>query len=243
MYSGLYTAVLGMKAREKTLEVQANNIANSSTDGFKAERLSYSTFETDERGSPDSQPTVAGVLASSSTDYSTGQLRETGATLDVSIRGDGFFKIQTERGPRFTRAGSFSQDAAGQLVTKNGDLVLGDQGPITLPKDATVAITRDGVITAKGKPIGKISVARFDNPVTALKKDGDSLFALTGEGEAADVPNPDILQGTLESSNVNPVNEMVEMINNTREFESLQRSVTLMMNDVGKKISTELGRA
>ncbi|NNE66266.1 MAG: flagellar basal-body rod protein FlgF [Pyrinomonadaceae bacterium] len=242
MNPGLYTAFLGMRARQRTLEVQANNIANASTDGFKAERLAYSTVEADHKSKSESQKMVAGVLSTSETDFRSGTLRETGGALDVSIRGDAFFQIQTPRGVRYTRAGSFTQDAAGQLITKNGDLVVGEKGAITLPKNSQVVIGSDGVLSSDGQRIDKLKISRFENPVQALKKDGDSLFAATGIEEPTDAPESSVLQGTLESSNVSAVTEMVSMINNTREFESLQRSISLMMNDVGRKISTEIGR-
>ena len=243
MNPGLYTAFLGMKARQRTLETQANNIANASTDGFKANRLRYSTVEADQRGLPDHQKTIAGVVTESITDFSTGAIRETGQSLDFSIRGDGFFQIQTEDGPRFTRAGSFTRDADGQLVTKNGDLVVGEEGAITLPADQSVTISPDGTITTQdGEVAGKLKTVRFDKPVEALTHAGNSLFTVTGKEEPQDALGSEILQGTLESSNINPIQEMVSMINNTREFESLQRSITLMMNDVGRKVATEIGR-
>jgi len=231
-----------MRARQRTLEVQANNIANASTNGFKAEQLTYTTIDADKKSYTDHQNTVVGVMTSSSTDYTSGTLRETGSPLDVSIRGDAFIKIQTERGTRYTRAGSFTTDASGQLMTKNGDLVVGDKGPITLPRDTPVTIGADGTISAIGEKIDKLSITRFDKPIEALRKEGDALFIATGVEEPKDAPDSSVLQGTLESSNVSAMKEMVSMINNTREFESLQRSITLMMNDIGRKISSEIGR-
>ena len=243
MNPGLYTAFLGMRARQRTLEVQANNIANSSTDGFKAEKLSYQTVEADKKGRPESQPTVTGVVTTTNTDFSSGTVRETGGVLDASIRGDAFFQIQTDRGVRYTRAGSFTQDSSGQLITKKGDLVVGQEGAITRPRDSKVDFGPDGAINSEGNQIAKLKIVRFENPVEALKKDGDSMFAATGKEEPKDAPGSTVIQGTLESSNVRPIKEMVSMINNTREFDSLQRSITLMMNDIGRKISSEIGRS
>lgn len=243
MYPGLYTAFLGMKARQQTLEVQANNIANASTDGFKAERVAYTTIEANQKAMGNQQNTIAGVATATATDYSTGALRDTGAALDLSIRGDAFFRIQTDRGVRFTKAGSFTQDAAGQLITKNGDLVLGETGAITLPRNGEITIDQNGIISAAGTRVDKITLARFDNPVDALRKEGDALFFASGTEEPKAATQSQLLQGTLESSNVSPITEMVSMINNTREFESLQRSISLMMNDIGRKISSEIGRS
>lgn len=238
---GLYTAFLGMRARQRTLEAQANNIANASTTGFKAERMIYSLLEAEKKSENGKQDLVAGVLTSNGTDFTQGTIRETGNALDVSIEGDAFFQIQTPRGVRFTRAGNLTVDAAGQLVTKNGDLVVGQKGPITIPKDAQISIGEDGNLSANGNNFDKLKLARFENPAKALEKEGDALFKLTGEEEPQDDVKSKIMQGTLEGSNINSVSEMVAMISNNREFESLQRSLSLIMNDVGRKISSDIG--
>ena len=129
------------------------------------------------------------------------------------------------------------------MITKNGDLVVGENGAITLPREKPVEIGQNGSITSGGQEIGALKIVRFENPVEALKKDGDALFAATGAEEPKEAPESTLLQGTLESSNVSAITEMVSMINNTREFESLQRSISLMMNDIGRKISSEIGRS
>ena len=133
MNYGLYTVFLGMRARARTLDVQANNIANALTTGFKADRLLYSAFESKKKGESGTQNLVAGVSTSSGTDFSTGSIQQTGRSLDVASEGDAFLQIQTPRGVRYTRAGSLSLDSNGQLVTKNGDLVVGERGPQLWP--------------------------------------------------------------------------------------------------------------
>lgn len=244
MNPGLYIAFLGMRARQRTLEVQANNIANASTTGFKAERLIYSSFEADRKATTDNQDLISGVLTSSKTDFTTGTIKETGRVLDVAIRGDAFLQIQTDKGVRFTRAGNLTLDASGQLVTLNGDLVVGKKGAITIPREGKISIGKDGSLISKdGEVFEKLKLVRFDNPVEALQKEGDTLFAATGKEQPKDAVDSQVLQGTLETSNVNSITEMVSMINNNREFESLQKSISLMMNDLGRKISTEIGRA
>jgi len=242
MSYGLYAAFLGMRSRQRTLDAQANNIANASTVGFKAERLTYSSIEAKKKSDSTQQTLVTGVQTSSQTDFTPGTIRETGRSLDVSIRGDAFLEIQTPKGTRYTRAGNLTLDSAGQLVTLSGDLVVGKKGPITIPKGKEVSIGKDGSLNADGASFEKLKLVHFDKPVTALKKEGATLFAATGTEEAKDSTNSEVLQGTLETSNVNSVSEMVKMINNNREFESLQRSVSLLMNDLGRKISSEIGR-
>ncbi len=242
MNNGLYTSFLGMRARQRTLDTQANNIANAMTTAYKAERLNYSTVEAEQKGESSLQNLVAGVMTSGATDFSAGGITQTGRDLDVAIEGDGFFQIQTERGPRYTRAGNLTLDAAGQLVTKNGDLVVGSKGAITVPKGGEISIGEDGSISIKGQKVDQLKLVRFENPTAALQKEGDSLFVETGNEQPLAATNSRIHQGALEGSNINSIQEMVSMINNSREFESIQKSVSLLMNDLGRKISGEIGK-
>ena len=242
MNYGLYTIFLGMRTRQNTLEAQANNIANASTVGFKAQRMIYSTFEAEKKGDGDRQLLVAGASAQTNTDFTTGQIRQTGRGLDVAIDGDAFLQIQTPRGVRYTRAGNMTVNDSGQLVTKNGDLVVGEKGPITVPRDTELSIGKKGVLSGGGKDIDSLKLVRFDNPAAALKMDGDSTFEATGAEAAQTATGSKIVQGAIEGSNVNSVTEMVAMINNNREFESLQKSLTLLMNDMGRKISGDIGK-
>lgn len=230
-----------MRSRQRTLDALANNIANASTVGFKAERLIYSAFESEAKDAGNKQNLVAGVSATSGTDFSAGALQQTGRSLDVAIEGDAFLQIQTARGVRYTRAGNLNLDANGQLVTKNGDLVIGKTGAITVPK-GEISIGEDGSLSAGGKVFDKLQLVRFENPTAALTNEGEALFIATGAEEPTENINSRIVQGALEGSNVNSLTEMVAMINNNREFESLQKSVTLLMNDLGRKISSEIGK-
>lgn len=243
MNYGLYSIFLGMRSRQNTLEAQANNIANASTVGFKAERLVYSSVEAQKKGSGDKQSLVVGVSTAAGADFSTGSIQQTGRTLDVAIDGDAFLQIQTSRGARFTRAGNLTMNANGQLATKNGDLVVGSNGPITVPAEGEISIGEDGTLAVKGQNFDTLKLVRFNNPAAALSKEGDSLFMLTGTEQPQDGgATSKVLQGSLENSNINSITEMVAMINNNREFESLQKSVTMLMNDIGRKISGELGK-
>ncbi|CAN5416407.1 flagellar basal-body rod protein FlgF [soil metagenome] len=241
MNYGLYTIFLGMRSRQATLETQANNIANASTAGFKAERLVYHTFEAEKKGIDDRQNLVAGVSTSNSTDQSAGSIQSTGRSMDVAIDGDAFLQIQTPSGVRYTRAGNLTVSNTGQLVTKGGDLVVGDKGPITVPQDQGLSIGEKGTLVTGGQEFDSLKLVRFNNPTAALSKDGDSMFIATGVEAPQQAVGSKIIQGSLENSNVNPVSEMVAMINNNREFESLQKSMTLLMNDLGRKISGEIG--
>lgn len=242
MNNGLYSSFLGMRARQRTLDTQANNIANAMTTGYKAERLLYSTIEAAQKGESSRQNLVAGVMTSGGTDFTAGSINQTGRNLDVAIEGDAFLQIQTERGVRYTRAGNLTLDSGGQLVTKNGDLVVGERGAITVPPGGELSIGADGSLAINGENFDKLKLVRFENPTAALQKEGDSLFMETGSEQPQVAANSRIHQGSLESSNINSIQEMVSMINNNREFESIQKSVTLLMNDLGRKIAGEIGK-
>ncbi len=242
MNYGLYTIFLGMRSRQNTLEVQANNLANASTAGFRAERLIYSSIEAENRADSDTQRLVEGVTTSSSTDFSRGTIQQTGRSMDIAIDGDGFIQIQTPRGLRYTRAGNFTVNTLGQISTKNGDLVVGENGPLTVSTKGELSIGKDGSLSVAGKPSGALKLVKFTNPATALVKDGDTLFKASGTEAPQPATDSKVVQGALESSNVNTMNELVAMINNNREFDSLQKSATLLMNDIGRKISGEIGK-
>jgi flagellar basal-body rod protein FlgF len=267
MNFGLYAAYLGMRSRQQQLDLLANNIANASTAGFKADRMLFRSVVADQnqkqQQNPGNSPSAAGTPATATdqntqltpvrygfdvgvvtgqlTDFSAGPIRETGRSLDVALDGDGFIAVQTSRGERYTRQGSLTIDNSGQLVTQRGELVIGDSGPITVPS-GNVTFGEDGTISANGQIAGKLKIVRFNNPNTALIKEGDCLFAANGTEQAQEAPNTRVLQGTLESSNVNSLTEMVAMMQNSREFESLQKSVSTIMNELGRKVANEVGR-
>jgi flagellar basal body rod protein FlgG len=284
MNNGLYAAFLGMRARQRALDATASNIANSSTTGFKADRVLYRSIEAaanktnanaqtinqpaGNAAQPNAQATNAqatdastaaqqnanaqsstsatphlasGVLTEGATDYSSGAIRQTGRTLDVALAGDGFLTVQTPRGERYTRAGSLTLDAVGQLVTPNGELIVGERGAITVPP-GEVSIGTDGSISVKGQTVDRLKLTRFNDPRAALIKEGNALFMPTGSEPPLAATNTTVMQGALESSNVNAITEVAAMMQNNREFETLQRSITLLMNDLGRKVANEIGR-
>ena len=184
---------------------------------------------------------ATGVMTTGAVDYSAGAIRETNRSLDVALDGDAFLVVQTARGQRYTRSGALTLDSAGQLVTQRGEIVVGERGPVTVPP-GEVSIGDDGTISVKGQTLDRLKLARFQDPRRALLKEGATLFAPTGAEQPAEARNTRVVQGALEVSNVNSMSEMVTMMQQNREFESLQRSITLMMNDVGRKIAGEVGR-
>ncbi len=206
----------GVLARQ--MNVIATNLANTNTSGFKAESMIFSEFPepTSDSGPPLSMVHDVTFLR----DMSEGTMKSTNNPLDLAISGDGFFAVQAPQGERFTRLGAFQLDNQGQIVTLSGAPVLGaGGGPITVPQGTnTISITRDGTVSADAVEIGKLRIAKFEEP-RALSKDGSGLYDPKGQ-----TPQPaddaEILQGVIEGSNVKGVAEMTRMIEVVRSYQS-----------------------
>lgn len=194
----------------------ANNIANISTAGFRREGVVFSEYV---KASPGVAGSVSMAAARGrSVDLSQGALEQTGGSLDLAIEGEGFFLIDTPSGQRLTRAGAFLTNEAGDLVTADGNRVLDEGGaPIFVPPDGkAIAIASDGTLSVDGQPISRVGVVRPAEGAL-LSHDAGAVFAVDGDIEP--VEEPDILQGFIEGSNVNPVLEVARMIEVQRSYE------------------------
>jgi len=175
------------------------------------------------------------------TDLSQGNLRSTSNPLDIALEGDGFFRIQTPNGIRYTRNGSFSLNADGALVTENGDQVLGKNGAIIIGA-GNITIDTQGQITVDEKVVDTLSVDTFVRP-ERLQKAGQSYCVYTGPQEEIVEPEQVIVkQGCLEESNVMVVEEMAKMIETLRTFESYQKIIQTF-DETSYKAINEVGRA
>jgi flagellar basal-body rod protein FlgF len=234
---------------ERQLEVIANNIANVNTTGFKADRSLFEEY----LNSGAHEDNFIGFDRRISyvqdrgtyRDVSQGALQQTSNPLDVALDGDGFFAVQTAGGERYTRDGNFQLDNQGQLVTANGDLVLGNAGPIVLqPTDHDINISPDGTITvlegvARTDAIrGKLRIVNFADPQTLLKQ-GNNLYA----AGAAASPQADlkstVKQGYVEKSNVNAVAEMSRMIEVSRAYAQIA-NILQQQSDLHKTAINQL---
>lgn len=198
------------------MQIIANNIANSATTGFRAERALFSEYVN--TLGPDHPSLSMASARIADTVAQQGVLRETGGTFDLAIEGDGFFLIQMQQGERLSRAGHFSPNQNGELVTADGYPVLDVGGaPVFVPADAgQLSIGADGVISAGGQLVGQIGLVIPNDP-TRLQREGGTVFAAPdGFGPAE---NGRILQGFLEASNVNPTLEIARMIAVQRAYE------------------------
>ncbi|GAB3487820.1 flagellar basal-body rod protein FlgG [Curvibacter fontanus] len=247
MFNSLWIAKTGMEAQQMQLDVISNNLANSSTNGFKRahavfEDLMYQNLR--QVGSSTSEqsqlPTGLQVglgvrTVSTSRSFTQGSLQQSGNGLDVAIQGNGFFQITMPDGTlNYTRDGSFQVNAQGQLVTSNG---LPVANGITVPANATnVSISADGNVTATipgtvaPQPIGTIPLASFINPA-GLDPRGQNLYAETAASGQPNTGTPganglgQLMQGFLETSNVNVVQELVGMIQTQRAYEMNSKAI------------------
>jgi flagellar basal-body rod protein FlgG len=240
MNPGLRTSASGMRAQQLMVDTIANNLANVNTTGFKRSRVSfedvlYETLEQPRTVNPNDSQTIAPVqigkgvrLGAITRLHTQGAPEQTGRTLDVAIQGDGFFQVEKPDGTTaYTRDGSFGVSDTGAIVTNDGYRVLPN---VTLPQDVQdVSISPSGLVQANngsGQPVelGRIELARFVNP-SGLMSLGENLYAETAAsgqpvtGFPQELGFGKLMQGYLESSNVEIVQEMTDMIAAQRAYE------------------------
>jgi flagellar basal body rod protein FlgG len=223
-------------ARKLTqLDFIANNLANASTTGFKSEYLYYAMTgrEAQEGARFDLGMTSTG------TDFAQGTLLATGNPLDAAIEGDGFFAIEQNGGTTYTRNGSFVLNRNKELVTKDGAKVLGEAGPLILD-GAEINIDADGTIMVDGAMAGKFRIVSFARP-DLLTGSASGRFIDDGGAEQKKSDTDRVSGGYLESSNVNAMKEMVEMIDVNRTFEAYQKIIQTM-SELDKISTNRLGK-
>ena len=241
MLKGLYTAYTGMVNEQHRMDTLTNNLANSTTVGFKKEGATSQAFDEvlalkikDTSESPNTARRLGtmslGVkIGENYTDYSEGPLKVTDNTFDLALTGPGFFTIEFtnkagETSTKYTRDGSFTVTEEGNLVTKDGDFVLDDGGsPIELNPRLTTSINTDGTIYQNGRQVAKIGITDFED-YNYLKKYGDVMYQPV-DGAVEKEATGLIRQGYTEQSNVNVVTEMVNMIAITRAYEANQKVI------------------
>jgi len=227
----LYVAMSGAKQAMEQQASVANNMANASTPGFRAQINSFRAVPV--TGGAQA-PTRAYVVATTpGADFSHGPLMETGRALDVAVHGDGWLAVQTpDGGEAYTRVGNLQVNAEGQLTTMGSLPVAGDAGALVVPPGSTVAIAANGLVTARGAGdpvVGIAEVGRLklvNPPVADLVRGADGLFRMReglapAEADAAVT----VTTGAVEGSNVNGVEAMVAMIANARSFEMQMKSM------------------
>jgi flagellar basal-body rod protein FlgF len=220
----LYIAMSGAKQNMQALSVNANNLANAKTTGFKADLANARAMQAFGEGLPSR---VFSMTERAGQNFDSGALLTTGRDLDVAIQGQGWLSVQTKDGAEaYTRNGQLKLSDNGALETGSGDLVMGNNGPIFIPlpvnninitSDGTIMVQPEGAPSNVQEEVGRIKLVNPDSRL--LEKGNDGLFRRKdGNNEPADI-TVKVASGALESSNVNPISEMTDMIALQRQFE------------------------
>jgi flagellar basal-body rod protein FlgF len=234
MDSLLISAASGMKARMESLDMLANNIANSGTAGFKADREFYSVYQSE-----------LPLVEKNWTDFSQGMLLPTGNPLDLALDGAGFFAVNAPTGVVYTRNGSFQVSRDNRLQTAEGytlrDARQNGQ-PVTVDPARPIEIDAQGVVRQDGQEIAQIEIVGIDGPADKLRKLGASYFQMADPaGAAGRAPEAVVRQGSLEQSNVPAAGAAVRLVGVMRQFEMLQRALVLG-NEMNKRSLDEVAR-
>jgi flagellar basal-body rod protein FlgF len=222
MERGLYIAASGMLAEQVRQNQIANDLANASTPGYKADRSSQRSFSemllhNTSTGQDIGSLGTGVTIAQTTTDLDPASIRDTGEPLDFAVEGTGFFAVRTQQGVRYTRNGQFMRSAQGILTDAKGNQVLGQNGrPVSVKADGTVA-NNPGVFN-----------------LTGVRKIGDSLFTGTAGGKATGTAR----SGALEASGTDPARAMIDMISSERSYEAGQKAIRTIDETLQKAVST-----
>ncbi len=209
-----YTTLSRQSGLAREMQIVANNIANTATTGFRAEGLIFSEYVKPVEGGASLSMGQGNVR---NTSFEQGALTQTGGMFDLAIEGDGYFLVETLQGERLTRSGAFSVSAEGDLVTFDGYRVLDAGGaPIFVPPGRNIAVSSDGTLSADGTPLGQIGLVRPIEASDMEREDGVMFRAETGFEPSVGAR---VVQGFIESSNVNAVSELARMIEVQRAYE------------------------
>lgn len=225
MQNGLLVGLSRQVALGRELDVVANNIANINTTGYKADGSLFEEYLSSAARTGQNQGRVSFVRDRGTWhDLTPGPIERTGNPLNVAIDGGAFLVVQTARGERYTRNGALQINGTGELVTSEGDAVLGDAGPIVFqPTDNQISFSKDGTISVRegtsktDSARGSLRLVAFDN-AEQLQKDGSSTFTTTGNAQPQPTKASRVIQGSIEKSNVRGVVEMSRMIEITRNY-------------------------
>ncbi len=234
-------AAAGLRARVESLDLLANNIANASTGGYKADREFYSLYVAPE-ASENEPPSTMPLVEKPWTDLSQGVLQYTGGPLDLALSGKGFFAVNGPGGTLYTRNGSFQLDAKGQLAAQGGYPVRDTNGqPILLDAQREIEIDGDGSVRQDGTDVARIAVVDFADP-TGLAKQGSNYFRAAGSAPVPEqAATASVEQGKLEGSNTGAAESAVRLMAVMRQFEALQKAAAVA-SDMNRKAIQEVAR-
>jgi flagellar basal-body rod protein FlgG len=242
MNLSLYSAATGMEAQQMNLDTIANNLANVNTPGFKRSKIEFQDLLYQKPKSAGADSGGGNLVPTTAKDFTQGQLTSTGGNLDLALQGDGFYEVQKPDGTTaYTRDGSFKLNASGQVVNSDGLPIL--SGFQAIPAGTTsINVSQTGMVSVQsssGTQTFQLTLARFANP-SGLQSMGGNLYSETTASGTPETGQPGvqgfgtIMQGYEESSNVNLVAEMVNLITAQRAYEinskSIQASDEMLQN-------------
>jgi flagellar basal-body rod protein FlgF len=234
-------AAAGMQARMQSLDLVANNLANSSTSGYKTDGEFYTLFTSQTAGDDESNASAVPMIQRQWTDFGQGLLEPTNNPLDFGLSGKGFFVVQGPSGPLYTRNGNFRFSTGGSLITSEGYPLLQDNGqPFHANTAKPLEVSREGDITQAGNSIGRIKLADFPHSAS-LTKFGANYFSNGTGQEETEVTGAQIFQGKLEASNVSASHGAVRIVGLTRQFEMMQKAISLS-NDMNKQAIEQVAK-
>ena len=256
MVKGLYTAYTGLINEQNRMDVLTNNLANADTNGYKKEGatsqsfndvLAYKIKDTSESSNLAKKLGTMNLgvkIGENYTDYSQGSYRVTDNNFDIAISGTGFFSVEftnkaDETTTKYTRDGAFTLNKDGYLVTKDGDFVLGTNGKIKLNPLKDINVDSQGNIAQDGKTVAKLKITDFED-YNYLEHYGENYYQPV-DGAKTKIADASIQSGYLETSNVQVVQEMVEMITTSRAYESNQKMIQTFDSTL-QIASTQLGK-
>lgn len=226
MGSGKYGALTGAISRMNMLENINNNLANINTSGYKKGLAVFAAKLDEATASREKMATNFAVVSSETIDFTQGQLNKTGNPMNLAISGEGFFRILQEDGEIvYARRGGFQQNENGEILTSGGGLLLGDgDSPVVLPGN-DFNITRGGSIISDNQLVGVIPLYVFED-TSGFKRGNDGVFIAPQDAQATLSEAPEMLQGYLEGSNVNVMQEMARLVSTQRAFEASQKALS-----------------
>ncbi|MBI3758041.1 MAG: flagellar basal-body rod protein FlgF [Deltaproteobacteria bacterium] len=238
MNAAMYKALSGALVQTRRLEMVTQDLANVNTAGYKGVRLVFREILEGPR--PRHLP-IGGQVALSEqhTDLSNGNLHDTGNPLDLAIAGEGFFSVQTAHGVRYTRQGAFSLSVSNTVVTPSGEPVLGEKGPLRV-NGTNVHVAADGAVLVDGALVDRLKIVRPRDSLR-LAREGSNFFRAEDADVELTTEKTQVLQGSIEDANVNPVEAMVSLIDVERQFEAYERAMRTM-DGATEKVVNEVGK-
>ena len=233
-------AASGLRSRMESLDLLANNVANASTGGYKADREFYSLYMSPEAADGGQAATMP-VIEKPWIDLTQGMIQPTGNALDLALSGKGFFAVQSPNGALYTRNGSFHVATDGQLVTAEGYPVSTANGAVMrLQASGKIQVAQDGTVSQDGQVVGQLQVVDF--PGTAgLAKQGSNYFRSADPTPAAAGADTKVEQGKLEASNTGTAESAVRLMNVMRQFEMLQKAASTAL-DMSKEAVEQVAK-